>query len=208
MMESTALEATPSTFLCPSDRLPDHIKGGGFTNYSGNRGIGVQVYGYNGVFGDETPVTLSSITDGTSATAAMSEWLVGPCNYEVRDARRSVYKTDRRLIAPNEFDLFTSMCHNLDIATAVLNKPCRGFNWLFGEFNYTLYNHSLVINDHSCTNGTRYQEGAWTATSAHNSGANVLFADGHVGFVYDSMALATWRALGSRNGAEIAPSGF
>ncbi len=79
---------------------------------------------------------------------------------------------------------------------------------MFGEFNFTLYNHTLSINDHSCTNGTRWQEGAWTATSQHGQGANVVFADGHASFLKDSIALEVWRALGSRNGGESVPSSY
>ncbi len=151
---------------------------------------------------------MAAIADGASNTAAMSEWLLGSCDIRVRDPKRSVYKTNHRLIKPEEFDSFAGACHDVNIATAATNKPYRGFNWLFGEFNYTLYNHTLSINDHSCTNGSRYQEGAWTVTSAHVGGANVVFADGHAKFVRDTIALPVWRALGSRDGREPTPADF
>lgn len=204
----TVVRTTPATFLCPSDQVPAFFEGQGYTNYTGNRGVGVQVYGYNGLFTDDPPVGVAAVSDGTSHTAAMSEWLLGPCDIRVRDPKRSVFQTDRRLIRPEEFEEFAASCHQVDIMRARTNKPHRGWNWLFGEFNYTLYNHTLVINDHSCTNGTRYQEGAWTATSAHHGGAHVVFADGHAGFVKDTTALQVWRALGSRNGREPASAGF
>ena len=34
-------------------------------------------------------------------------------------------------------------------------------------------------------------------------GVNALLADGHVQFIKDSINVATWRALGSRNGGEV-----
>ena len=40
----------------------------------------------------------------------------------------------------------------------------------------------------------------------HSSGANVLFADGHVAFMKDTIALQTWQALGTRNGGEAVSS--
>jgi prepilin-type processing-associated H-X9-DG protein len=36
-------------------------------------------------------------------------------------------------------------------------------------------------------------------------GVNTLFADGHVQFVSNSVALATWQAMGTMNGGEIIP---
>ncbi|MBX6314047.1 MAG: DUF1559 domain-containing protein [Isosphaeraceae bacterium] len=199
----TVAAITPATFLCPSDPLAQSHRDISRTNYAGNRGVGVQKYGYNGVFSGpfEPSVKPGDITDGLSNTVAMSEWLIGPANRTVRDPKRSVYKTPR-LIQPEEFDRFAEACHHIDIRTAPLNAPSRGINWLFGEFNFSLYNHTLSINDHSCTNGTAFQQGAWTATSLHPGGANAAFADGHVSFVRDSIERNLWRALGSRNSGE------
>ena len=39
--------------------------------------------------------------------------------------------------------------------------------------------------------------------SAHNQGANVSFADGHIGFFSDSIDAAAWSAMGSRAGGEL-----
>ncbi|WP_158633445.1 DUF1559 domain-containing protein [Tautonia sociabilis] len=200
----TVAVLTPGTFLCPSDTQPQFNQGIGFTSYAGNRGVGVQKYGYNGVFSGpfESPIKPSGINDGLSNTVAISEWLFGPANPLVRDARRSVFKTIPPLDQPEEFDRFAEACHNIDLRTAPTNAPFRGMNWLFGEFNFSLYNHTLSPNDHSCTNGSGFQTGAWTATSLHPGGVNAAFADGHVRFVKDSTERNLWRALGSRNGGE------
>jgi len=42
-----------------------------------------------------------------------------------------------------------------------------------------------------------------TARSRHPLGVNVLMADGSGRFVSDSIAQQVWRALGTRNGAEL-----
>lgn len=44
---------------------------------------------------------------------------------------------------------------------------------------------------------------AVTSRSYHSSGVNALLMDGSVTFINDSIALVTWRALGTRNGGEI-----
>ena len=43
-------------------------------------------------------------------------------------------------------------------------------------------------------------------SSHHPGGVNVLFGDGSVKFVKDSVALWTWRALGTRAGGEVISS--
>jgi prepilin-type processing-associated H-X9-DG protein len=42
-----------------------------------------------------------------------------------------------------------------------------------------------------------------TANSYHPGGVNVGLCDGSVRFIKESIALPTWRAIGSRNGGEV-----
>jgi prepilin-type processing-associated H-X9-DG protein len=42
-----------------------------------------------------------------------------------------------------------------------------------------------------------------TSRSRHPGGVNSLFCDGHVQFIKDSVNVATWQGLGSRNGGEV-----
>ncbi len=41
-----------------------------------------------------------------------------------------------------------------------------------------------------------------TANSRHSNGVNVGFCDGSVRFIANTVDLAAWRALGTRNGSE------
>lgn len=46
------------------------------------------------------------------------------------------------------------------------------------------------------------------ASSAHTGGVNLLLCDGSVRFARDSVALPTWRAVGSRDGGEVVANDF
>ena len=195
-----------STFYCPSD--PAFVSGTiGGINYCGNRGGGVQIYGYNGVFTFPglPSVGFSSITDGSSGTALISEWLGSPNGpYEpVRSSQMGVFRTTTERLLASQFEPFVSQCDSLDPLKALIGAPpSKGSNWMFGEFGFTLYNHSLTPNRNSCTNGTAFQQGIWNTSSNHPGGVNLLFCDGHVQFIRDSIRLEAWRALGSRAGGE------
>jgi prepilin-type N-terminal cleavage/methylation domain-containing protein/prepilin-type processing-associated H-X9-DG protein len=194
----TARSTTIAVFLCPSDRTLTSQGGG--TNYAGNGGVGFNPSGSlrNGAFG----AALRDFADGLSNTAAIAEWVRGDGDLQVRDSKRSVFATPQRLIDQADLGRFGSQCHGLDPEHAQLEKLGKGQDWTRSGFGYSLYNHILGINDHTCTNSGLVDQGAWTAGSAHPGGANTLFADGHVVFVKDSIALEAWRALGTRNGGE------
>lgn len=78
-----------------------------------------------------------------------------------------------------------------------------------------MYNHIRTPNDKDvdCRGGVPHDSrtnALWdtmshntAARSFHNGGVHALFVDGHVQFVSNNIALATWQALGSRNGKEV-----
>ncbi len=195
----TARSTTISVFLCPSDAGLPGLAGG--TNYAGNGGVGFTPTGRlrNGAFG----ASLNDFADGLSNTAAVSEWLRGNGDPQLRDPKRAVFATPDRLISLADLGPFGSECHGLDPLLAPLAGLGKGIDWTRDGFGYSLYNHVLGINDHTCTNGGLVEQGAWSAGSAHPWGANTLFGDGHVAFVKDSIAVQTWRALGTRDGGEV-----
>ena len=187
-------------FLCPADRG----RGAGHRgciNYAGNMGSGVLKFGYNGAFVLQAKdATMAVFTDGTSQTAAMSEWILGMTSSDVRDPNRTVFETPKRL---RNLDEFADDCHHLDAPHATPSVMAKGFDWIIAEFGHSLYNHVLPPNDKSCLNGSAIQEGAWTAGSRHaGGGAYVLFVDGHVQWVEQGVSREIWQALGSRNGGE------
>lgn len=199
----TAIEAKLRIFLCPADAPIGGSVGG--TNYAGNAGGGVQKFGRNGAFVsfNQKPPSIQSFTDGTSTTALLSEWMMAEQVENSRDPLRVVFDTPDDLTKPDEFDAFIAECKGLDPATAALGLTFKGRNWLVGDLGFSLYNHTLPPNGHSCTNKTAYQQGAWTAGSAHSQGVNTAFVDGHVVFIKSSISPEIWFALASRSGGEV-----
>jgi prepilin-type processing-associated H-X9-DG protein len=207
----TATATSFSVFLCPSDGL--HGESGGWTNYAGNVGNGLGAYGTDGCFvlaaDHAVALRMGSFLDGTSTTAAMSERLLGPLLPDARVPRRSIAQLSDGGGEPLPTDIFAARCHNLNLATIPLDQIVndQGRSWLSARPEDTLYDHVLPINDNSCTNGTVSFDGAYTASSFHPGGVNVLFVDGHAQFQKETIALETWHALGSRAGGEIVSAG-
>jgi len=202
---STSIAVQVAVFLCPSDTLPPGVSG--VTSYAGNKGAGFDKYDAkpNGPFSwvaKRPGVGLHMITDGTSQTAAMGEWTLGRLG-QVRDARRSTFRTPVELVEESQFDQFATTCHMVDVATAKVDTSPKGLDWLELGYGSSGYNHTLPPNDRTCTNGDFQVQGAWTLGSWHPGGANVVFCDGHVAFQKESISWQTWRALGTMDGNEV-----
>ncbi len=198
-VQSTSL----STYLCPSDGLARIESYGGATNYAGNQGSGFQSFEYNGAFSHSNPVRFADITDGTSDTVAVSEWLTTRDTGFTRDSDRSVFHTSQRYLQKNELNKFIQLCESVDPKSAQIAPMMIGVRWTHGDFGHSLYNHVMPIQKSHCTNGGNHQEGAWTAKSRHPGGVNSVMADGHVVFFRSSIAPSVWSGFGSRNGGEI-----
>lgn len=201
----TAIHTTLACLLCPSDQPAPSVGVTGWSSYAANRGVNRRAGNReNGAFivlpTTPSATSLASFVDGTSTTASVSEWVLGPA--ELRDSRGTIYATDL-LVWPSQFDQFAQQCHGLDLGTASVGDNFKGIYWHRGGYLHTNYNHILGPNDHSCLPGGWVQDGAYSASSRHPGGVNSLYADGHVGFATDGVDIATWRAIGTRNGGEV-----
>jgi prepilin-type N-terminal cleavage/methylation domain-containing protein/prepilin-type processing-associated H-X9-DG protein len=81
----------------------------------------------------------------------------------------------------------------------------HGRAWISGwTLAANLYMHVMPINRRNCHIYGGEDDGTniVTPSSQHRDGVNVLFGDGRVEFVADSIAMPIWWSLGSRNGGE------
>jgi prepilin-type N-terminal cleavage/methylation domain-containing protein len=207
-------------FICPSDLTPD-LSGDwpGENNYYANLGSEYMCdatdnpKGHqssidptataNGVFYYLSHVRMTDISDGTSNTALFSEKLRGT---GAHDPKRDMY------IMPNQTTLDSAYneCEatiNTNTALALTHK--QGASWVMGEMCCTTYNHVSPPNTTTCAgipflnNDMANMAMVVPPSSMHINGVNVAMCDGDVRFVNNAISLATWRALGSRNGEEV-----
>jgi prepilin-type processing-associated H-X9-DG protein len=82
--------------------------------------------------------------------------------------------------------------------------------WPFAGYDSTEYNHVAPPNWESIDCGVSFiadtpgEHAFVAARSEHPRSVNVAFGDGHVKTINDDIDLTVWRALGTRNGGEVA----
>ncbi len=203
---------TVPTFLCPSDNLtnkPAQLAG---NNYRFNQGNQILFgnppsnpadpnYGMpmpNGPFHLDSHIRFADIPDGTSSTAAISEHGMGDFNNGMAS------KTDTfwpRTYPANPDEAY-KMCEAIDPTNLSFQRFSDiGAPWLYGYHSTTFYFHVAPPNKRSCM----YPPGRimTTAKSNHTGGVTVGMCDGSVRSVNDSIEIAVWRAIGSRDAAEV-----
>ena len=200
------------TFLCPSDPITQTPPGWAGTNYRANQGSNL-LHGQpsttagdpnasmpapNGPFVPLKTVTMVGIIDGTSNTAAFSEHLKGDFNNGISSPTDTFWPQTY----PNTQDEAVAQCGAIDPNNLSFQRVSDvGAPWLQGYHSTTTYFHVSGPNTRSCM----FPPGriATTASSAHTGGVMVSMCDGSVRFVSNSIPIAAWRALGSRDGGEI-----
>jgi prepilin-type N-terminal cleavage/methylation domain-containing protein/prepilin-type processing-associated H-X9-DG protein len=227
---ATVVQTQVMAFLCPSDfdRMTDSTNtndfvGYGRINYQANGGndtgtlnAALTVETNNGVFVAFKTIGLAAITDGSSNTALFSERVLGdgaPNTVSVPGDWFSITPP-----SSNKADVYATCValNPLGVTGDTNQNSYGGRTWITGYYTATRYNHLIPPNRISCafndvgatTIASATNEGATasTASSRHPGGVNVLFADGSIHFVKNSISNVTWWALGSRNGGEVVSS--
>ena len=180
----------------------------GFKNSSSTNG-GTKPYSSGGVvLNAENRVTLASITDGTSNTALFSEWVKGNGQSPTTAYGLGfLYTTPDSPFAYagqlNADYTYAQNCQNLPPNTTQ-NWTWKGDWWV--SANTTTYSHTQLPNRRSCFYTGPGQEGSLNmiaASSLHPGGVNVLFADGSVKFVKQTVNAQTWYAIATIGRGEV-----
>jgi prepilin-type N-terminal cleavage/methylation domain-containing protein/prepilin-type processing-associated H-X9-DG protein len=162
-------------------------------------------------------VTLASITDGTSNTAAVSESMVNDGTGNSPDKRRNLYYTASGLIDAQNNPSVPALAVVQDgLANPIEYQPWSYFKGLTWEYTDSwerhVYAHLFPPNTapiNTYHNDTfRCQEGdsGMCPTSNHPGGVNVSFMDGSVHFIKNSIGLQPWWFMGTRGRGEIISS--
>jgi len=196
----TVVSTRVPSFLCPSDGIERNTPPAWPSNYVACAGSGLRVpeRGYrrvDGTFYVNSSTKFADMKDGTSNTVVFSESLVGPGGaYNIPISEMA---DDPRRYIRHVTELTEANCE----AASAIHPRKRG-NWADGDANAGTYAHWYPPNpQHPSCN--RHSVGWSEASSGHPGGVNVLLGDGSVRFIKDSIALETWRALGTRRGGEV-----
>ena len=140
---------------------------------------------HTGVFGINRGAKIRDITDGTSHTLMMVEYLTGT----ERDNRGWFWTTQASASI-----IFAWSTPNSSSPDILCGATC-GPNSNLPEMNLPCF-----FNGHTASDF--YQRTA-TSRSQHPGGVNVVLCDGSVHFINDGIYRDQWRAMGTINGGEV-----
>jgi prepilin-type N-terminal cleavage/methylation domain-containing protein/prepilin-type processing-associated H-X9-DG protein len=173
------------------------------------------------------PVTIASVTDGTSNTGLISERMIGMPTTPGSINAAGGNKLRCIIHAPTGAAVGSGMAGALTMYQSCANAPgtavlrfcsSNGQMWATtypGWLTVSSYNHFGTPNQMPCTNDTSDSSngllakyyvtpaGSAPPSSVHPGGVNCAFADGSVHFIKNTIAPNTWWALGSRNVGEV-----
>jgi prepilin-type N-terminal cleavage/methylation domain-containing protein/prepilin-type processing-associated H-X9-DG protein len=214
MMNDFSRSVVIPVFLCPSDpsrySLPQGQPGNNYrANFgtsiinaygdSDTQGVNAQMPPPNGGFFVNSRYTIADITDGTSNTAAFSEHIRGDFSNTISTPDADTYRPGTYPATPDEA---YAQCLAIDVSNlAFQGNSNAGENWMQDSHTLTRYYHAFPPGARSCMFPPQHI--STTANSGHPNGVNVVLFDGSVRFVTYNIGLATWRALGTRNGGEV-----
>ncbi len=176
-------------------------------------------------------IRLSDVLDGTSQTACISEQVARRAGGDMRVAEANPARyfwlvtippvsasTVSNPLTPaalsersSQTELSISDCYN-GPRTWWTSPQASGADWRRSNTNLTTYSHWLRPNGPNCSPDNLAPDHPFLldnrgAASAHSGGVNVAYLDGHVRFVNDSIDTKSWRAVGTRDGSEVATEG-
>ncbi len=182
------------------------------------------------------PLGMQSFTDGTSNTALFSEKLIGiiltaPIPAGSPNALRGAFVLNGQNGTPNlpvnydtnnatEATAFAKGCQAVPGTATTPDgyyQTFAGIIWCASSMRSACngaYTHFNTPNGLTCiannSAGAAATSGGWndalTPCSNHPGGVNIVFCDGSVRFLKNSVGLQPWWAIGTRNGGEVLSS--
>ncbi len=164
------------------------------------------------------PVKLSAVTDGLSNTIAFGEWRPGTGNVNAVTIPQDVIfagagsltrNTPAMIPGPANAAAFVQWTQQCSAARATARGPrtvTLGQYWAIAFPTLTLGNVVMAPNPKvpNCGFSNSYfSPGMFGLSSFHSGGCNVMFGDGSVRFIKDSVSLQTLWGLGSRAQGEV-----
>ncbi len=211
-------KANIAVFKCLTDPLAA-VRDGDYPthSYHGCTGSGLLQGGFNGLIrysyegcgSGSFPsglVRLSNVPNGLSNTVMASERLVGDTSGHLL---RNNWTMTTAFTQPSELDAFRAACL-AETPRAIAGggwygDPSSGHGWWDGATGTTLYNHTMTPNQRSCDHNNAPEFGAFTASSLHPGGVNVVYGDGHATFVSQNIDSVVWAKMGSRIDRDLSP---
>lgn len=195
-------------FLCPSDYSAANIGNAGRSNYQASLGANAAIVSppatTGGIFYADSKVRVTDILDGSSNTAMYAEVKRG---FNLSPASSSPVGVTNYPFATWDASATSDVTY-----IPGCNTPTAG------DFDYTgleyyragvpwtgFYTHTMLPNDSNrdCVRATGLNKGHQAARSYHSGGVNVLIADGTVRYISNNIAIAAWKAIGTRAGNEV-----
>jgi len=223
-INSTASNTLITSFLCPSDGragaqvwINSYFASQGTTTYNLSSAREV-----TGLFGEQKCYGPRDITDGTSNTIAFAEAVVDAGTA----GAPKMGKGTGNVSGTTTHDLFDVKVKGTNAVKADLNICSARFGaangagigngpgsrWSTGAMGYTLFNTVVPPNGggthlwSACRVGCCVQSQHAhfvNATSKHPGGVNILFGDGSVKFLKNSVDMQTYWSIGTRDGGEV-----
>ncbi len=209
-------------FICPSEisnhpgnydrqaQGQSYASNGGTERYYNNwRSNGVEYYpGWDAAVA--TPIAIRDITDGTTNTAAFSEWVMGTARGNAGQAQNEKEKLAVVWSAPNATNFpfndpqGDSKMETACQASTTYSWDWKGEYWTWGQTaRGSGIGHTMRPNRKSCNAAWDTSTHLMAPSSMHPGGVNEAFCDGTVRFISENIDYDIFRAIGTRDGREI-----
>jgi prepilin-type N-terminal cleavage/methylation domain-containing protein/prepilin-type processing-associated H-X9-DG protein len=221
MINSTAINARINVFLCPSDpnagnpNLNNYHDCIGTTTLDGPQ-IGQTPTGSDGLFTYLLAYGIASCTDGTANTIAFGEAVTGPPSAiftpSISLVSVSGLSTAGEVLSsfqnPSAVIANIQVCDQAYRTQSASLKNWRGQSWAKGSQGHTMFNAVVPpgFRQHtwnSCSDNNIGHSLFDNSNSFHPGGTNILFGDGSIHFLKESINMQTWWSLATKAGGEV-----